>query len=129
MIDGPPPVRLSASDVVNPVGFKCGLVNGKLVCGKKQGGGRKQDEDDDNDDKPHKSKDKIIPKACGKKVNCEGGFVKLAEPNKYGACCEAREGLPPPANTSSQSNTGSDGAKTTPQVPTSSAASSLKRKD
>jgi hypothetical protein len=56
----------------------------------------KKDDDDDDDDKPKKSKGKAIPKTCGKKVNCEAGFVKLEKPNKYGACCEAREGLPPP---------------------------------
>ena len=56
----------------------------------------KNDDDDDDDDKPKKSKDKVIPKTCGKKVNCEAGFVKLEKPNKYGACCEAREGLPSP---------------------------------
>jgi hypothetical protein len=103
-------IPASASSLVAPattwltgdfltVGFKCGMVDGKFVCGKKEGSSKKNDDDDDDDDdddQPKKSKDKVIPKTCGKKVNCEAGFVKLEKPNKYGACCEAREGLPPP---------------------------------
>ena len=52
-------VRLSASNVVHPVDFKCGLVNGKLVCGKK---GSKQQDDDEDD--------------------CDPGYVVLDKPNK-----------------------------------------------
>ena len=92
--------QVSPREVVVPVAFKCEMVEGKLVCGKTSGGkSSDDDDDDDNDDddnKPKKSEDKVIPKTCGKKVNCEAGFVKLEKPNKYGACCEAREGLPPP---------------------------------
>ena len=91
--------QVSAREVVVPVAFKCEMVEGKLVCGKTGGSKSRDDDDDDNDDdydRPKKSKDKEIPKTCGKKVNCEAGFVKLEKPNKYGACCEAREGLPPP---------------------------------
>ena len=86
----------SFAHVIGPVAFKCGMVNGKLVCGNTKGNENRGDDDDDDDDRPKKSKDKVIPKTCGKKVNCEAGFVKLEKPNKYGACCEAREGLPPP---------------------------------
>ena len=92
-------IQVSSGDVVGPVAFKCEMVEGKLVCGKTDGSKSRDDDDDDNDDdddRPKKSKDKVIPKTCGKKVNCEAGFVKLEKPNKYGACCEAREGLPPP---------------------------------
>ncbi len=64
---------------------------------------KKNDDDDDDDDKPKaqkKNKDKNknkeqAGKTCGKKVNCEVGYVRLDKPNKYGACCEPREGLPP----------------------------------
>ena len=94
--------HLFAQGLVLEAAFKCEMVEGKLVCGK-TGGSKSRDDvnddDDDNDndnDEPKKSKDKVIPKTCGKKVNCEAGFVKLEKPNKYGACCEAREGLPPP---------------------------------
>ena len=77
-------------------GLKCELVEGKLVCGKSKTKQQDDDGDDDDDeDKPTKSKDKNIPKNC-KKARCEPGMVVLAKPNKYGACCEAREGLPPP---------------------------------
>ena len=89
--------QVSPREVVVPVAFKCEMVEGKLVCGKTSGGKSRDDDDnDDDDDRPKKSEDKVIPKTCGKKVNCEAGFVKLEKPNKYGACCEAREGLPPP---------------------------------
>ena len=88
-------LSVSFAHVIAPVAFKCGMVNGKLVCGSTKGNESRGDDDDDVDDKPKKSKDKVIPKTCGKKVNCEAGFVKLEKPNKYGACCEAREGLPP----------------------------------
>lgn len=86
-------VKISQRDLVVQVDFKCRKVDGKLVCGSTKG--NKNRDDDDDDDKPKKSKDKVIPKTCGKKVNCEVGYVKLSKPNKYGACCEAREGLPP----------------------------------
>lgn len=89
-----PSALVSGTSVV-PAGFKCDFVGGKLVCGKTQNQGT-SDGDQDNSDRPTKSKDKVIPKTCGKKVNCEAGYVKLEKPNKYGACCEAREGLPPP---------------------------------
>ena len=88
--------HVSPREVAVPVAFKCEMVEGKLVCGKTSGSKSRDDENDDEDDRPKKSKDKVIPKTCGKKVNCEAGFVKLEKPNKYGACCEAREGLPPP---------------------------------
>jgi hypothetical protein len=84
--------QVSPREVVVPVAFKCEMVEGKLVCGK-TGGNKSRDDDgednDDDDDRPKKSKDKVIPKTCGKKVNCEAGYVKLEKPNKYGACCEA----------------------------------------
>lgn len=92
------PTSVATTGDVHVVGFKCGLVNGKLVCGDKQSGGNKQGgskKQSNDDEKPKKAKDKAIPKTCGKKVNCEPGFVRLEKPNKYGACCEAREGLPP----------------------------------
>ena len=87
--------EVAAQDLLIQVDSKCRKVDGDLVCGNKKGN-KNRDDDDGDDDKPKKSKDKGIPKTCGKKVNCEAGFVKLEKPNKYGACCEAREGLPPP---------------------------------
>ena len=84
--------QVSPREVVVPVAFKCEMVEGKLVCGKTGGSKSRDDDDDDNDDdddRPKKSKDKVIPKTCGKKVNCEVGYVKLSKPNAHGACCEA----------------------------------------
>ena len=88
--------QVSPREVVVPVAFKCEMVEGKLVCGSTKGDKNREDDDGEGDDRPKESKDKVIPKTCGEKVNCEAGFVKLEKPNKYGACCEAREGLPPP---------------------------------
>jgi hypothetical protein len=80
----------TGSSLVLEAGFGCKMQQGKLVCGK----GQKKDDDDDDDD-DDKPKAKAIPKKCGK-VRCDPGYVVLEKPNKYGACCEAREGLPPP---------------------------------
>ena len=88
--------QVSPREVVVSAAFKCEMVEGKLVCGKTSGSKSHDENDDDDNDQPKKSKDKVTPKTCGKKVNCEAGFVKLEKPNKYGACCEAREGLPAP---------------------------------
>jgi hypothetical protein len=79
---------VAAHDLLIQVDFNCRKVDGKIVCGSKKGN-KNRDDDDDDDDKPKKSKDKVIPKTCGKKVNCEVGYVKLSKPNQYGACCEA----------------------------------------
>jgi len=85
-----------ASGLLLEAGFGCKMQDGKLVCGNKKGSSKKDDDEADDDDEPKKSKDKVIPKTCGKKVRCDPGFVVLEKPNQYGACCEAREGLPPP---------------------------------
>jgi hypothetical protein len=78
------------SGFVLKAAFECKLQQGKLVCGKTKKNADDDDDDDDNQKpKPAKTKD------C-KKARCEPGFVVLDKPNKYGACCEAREGLPPP---------------------------------
>jgi hypothetical protein len=83
-------VDVAAQDLLIQVDFKCRKVDGQIVCGStKSNKNRDDDDDDDDDDKPKKSKDKVIPKTCGKKVNCEVGYVKLSKPNAHGACCEA----------------------------------------
>jgi hypothetical protein len=75
---------------------QCITVGQKKVCfddGKnKKEDDDEEDEDEDNDDKPKESKKEFT---C-EKARCEPGMVVLDKPNKYGACCEAREGLPPP---------------------------------
>ena len=88
------------STLPTQAGFNCGLINGKLVCGDKKNTKHNDDDDNDqgknNDDNDQKPKGKKTAKDC-KKARCEPGLVVLEKPNKYGACCEAREGLPPPA--------------------------------
>jgi hypothetical protein len=42
-----------------------------------------------------KNKNKDDNKCARKKVSCPAGYVVLDKPNKYGACCEPKEGLPP----------------------------------
>ena len=76
-------------------GFKCGLVNGKLVCGDKKSSG---DADDEDNQKPKAGE---ATKNC-KKARCEPGLVVLEKPNKYGACCEPKEGSPAPAPAEAQ---------------------------
>jgi hypothetical protein len=34
---------------------------------------------------------------CAREHSCPAGYVVLDKPNKYGACCEPKEGLPAPA--------------------------------
>jgi hypothetical protein len=70
---------------------KCITIGEKRVCFE-DGAKKKNDDDDDDDDEP---KSKKATKDC-RKARCEPGLVVLDKPNKYGACCEAREGLPPP---------------------------------
>jgi hypothetical protein len=71
---------------------KCITIDGKRIC-LTEGDKKNNDDDGDNDD--DKPKSKKTAKNC-KKARCEPGLVVLDKPNKYGACCEAREGLPPP---------------------------------
>lgn len=71
-------------------GFKCGLVNGKLVCGDKKTKSGKNDNDDDDDDQP-KNKKKSGNK-CEGDNHCGAGYKDLETPNKYKACCEPNEG-------------------------------------
>jgi hypothetical protein len=75
---------------------KCITIGEKRICledgAKKK---NKNDDDDDDDDNDDNSKPAEATKDC-KKARCEPGLVVLDKPNKYGACCEAREGLPPP---------------------------------
>lgn len=76
--------------VVTSIGLKCGLVNGKLVCGDKGGSNQKSDDADDDHPKKKKKKNKNSERAC------PPGYVVLEEKNKYDAFCEPKEGLPPP---------------------------------
>jgi hypothetical protein len=70
---------------------RCITIGEKRVC-LTEGPKKKNDDGDDDNQNPKPEK---ATKNC-KKARCEPGFVVLAKPNKYGACCEAREGLPPP---------------------------------
>ncbi|MGI8724132.1 MAG: hypothetical protein ACR2J1_01955 [Methyloceanibacter sp.] len=78
------------------VDFKCGLVNGKLVCGKKQGGHNKNDDDDDDDDDRGKGKKKKDAQSelseCtiqepGGGGGCKTGFKRVCEKMKSGKKC------------------------------------------
>ena len=71
-------------------GKKCVTIGEKRVCFE-EGKDKKNDDDDDDDD--HKPKKKAGNK-CEGEISCPAGYVVLDKPNKYGACCEPKEGLP-----------------------------------
>ena len=54
------------------------------------------DHKSDNGDHHHNKKDKDKDKNNAKERSCPVGYVVLDKPNKYGAYCEPKEGLPPP---------------------------------
>jgi hypothetical protein len=68
---------------------KCITIGDKRICFEDDA--KNRDDDDDDDDKPKKKKRGNI---CGGETACPPGYVVLDKPNKYGACCEAKEGLP-----------------------------------
>lgn len=71
-------------------GFKCGLVNGQLICGDKKSKSGKTDDNDEQDDQPkNKKKSGNI---CEGDNHCGAGYTDLETPNKYKACCELNEG-------------------------------------
>ena len=74
-------------------GFKCGLVNGQLVCGDKKKSSSKHNDDDDqgnnNDDDDDNQKPQAKKAKDCKKARCEPGMFVLEKPNIYGACCQA----------------------------------------
>jgi hypothetical protein len=65
-------------------GFECGFSNGKLKCEQTGGNGEAKQDEGMNE--------------SGERA-CPPGYVVLEKANKYGAFCEPREGLPPPAPT------------------------------
>jgi hypothetical protein len=83
------------------IGFKCGLIPGKL-CGDAKASQKKHhdDDDDDHDQEKHGKKDKHDDhgkkdhdgkvKSCAKKVKCKAGEIVLDKPNASGSCCEAK---------------------------------------
>lgn len=72
-------------------GKKCVTIGEKRVCFEE--GKNKKNDDDDDDDDDHKLKKKAGNK-CEGEISCPAGYVVLDKPNKYGACCEPKEGLP-----------------------------------
>jgi hypothetical protein len=86
------PVTVKAEDRIDSgfvlkAGVTCKLQRGKLICA------TTNDDQDDNEDEDNG--DSPAAFSCAK-ARCEPGMVVLEKPNRYGACCEAREGLPPP---------------------------------
>ncbi len=75
------------SGFVLKAGVTCKLQRGKLICA------TTNDDQDDNEDEDNG--DSPAAFSCAK-ARCEPGMVVLEKPNRYGACCEAREGLPAP---------------------------------
>jgi hypothetical protein len=75
---------------------KCITIGDKRIC-LEDFGNKKNDDDDDADDKPKKTGN-----ICEGEVACPPGYVVLDKPNKYGACCEPKEGLPAPKPTEAE---------------------------
>ncbi len=90
-----PAGSMTAAPVV-PSGLKCGVVDGKLVCGQTKGGKK------DKDDEKHKDGDHKKEKKKGKKDSgltectiqgpnsgggCKGGFKRVCEKLKSGKKC------------------------------------------
>jgi hypothetical protein len=70
-------------------GFKCELIDGKLVCGNKKNKSEKNDDDEDDDDKPKAKKES--GNICEGDNHCGAGYTDLETPNKYKSCCEPNE--------------------------------------
>ena len=66
-------------------GKKCITIGDKRIC-------FEDGKDKSNDDADNAKSQKTCAK---KKISCPAGYVVLDKPNKYGACCEPKEGLPP----------------------------------
>ena len=86
------PVTVGAAEGTDPdfvlkAGVTCKLQRGKLFCGTTN--------DDENDNENGNNGDSPAAFSCAR-ARCEPGMVVLEKPNRYGACCEAREGLPTP---------------------------------
>ena len=72
-------------------GKKCISIGDKRICFE-DGKNKKGNADDDNGDgKPQTTGNK-----CQGEIACPPGYVVLDKPNKYGACCEPKEGFCPP---------------------------------
>ena len=93
---GLPPLLNPDSAIVLAAKFECKMVGGKLVCGsdlnKETGGGAGNAGGEKKKKKTDKNQEGNI--CAGKKVSCPAGYVVLDKPNKYGACCEPKEGFP-----------------------------------
>jgi hypothetical protein len=70
---------------------KCISIGGKRVCFEdgKNKKGNAEDDDNNGDGEPQPTGNK-----CQGEVACPSGYVVLDKPNKYGACCEPKEGFP-----------------------------------
>ncbi len=76
---------------------KCIGIGQKRICLDDEDPANNAGDGDDDDEKPKKKKNKgkKTGNICaGKDVSCPAGYVVLDKPNKYGACCEPKEGLP-----------------------------------
>jgi hypothetical protein len=63
---------------------KCITIGDKRICLEDFGGKK-----DDDEDEPKKTGN-----ICEGEIACPPGYVVLDKPNKYGACCEPKEGFP-----------------------------------
>jgi hypothetical protein len=74
---------------------KCITIGDKSICFD-DGKNKKNNDDDEKDDAEKKDQPKKTGNICEGEVACPPGYVVLDKPNKYGACCEPKEGFCPP---------------------------------
>lgn len=106
--------RSGAAGFVEPAGAPCIMIGDKRICLDIEDKGKtpkKQDEQPGEDDvtpggeqggQPENKQDgsaetKKTGNICQGEIACPPGYVVLDKPNKYGACCEPKEGFPAPA--------------------------------
>jgi hypothetical protein len=87
----------SAETLLSMAKQKCVTIGEKRVCFEDGKSKKSNDDDDDDDDDDKPKKKKKTGNICEGKIVCDPGYVVLDKPNKYGACCEPKEGFPTPA--------------------------------
>jgi len=90
--------RESGAALVVPAKAPCITIGDKRICLEVEEGGeapKKKDEQPAEQDGP--AEQKKTGNICEGEIACPPGYVVLDKPNKYGACCEPKEGFPAPA--------------------------------
>jgi hypothetical protein len=87
----------SAETLLSMAKQKCITIGEKRICFEDGRNKKSDDVEEDDEDNDEPKKNKKTGNICEGKIVCDPGYVVLDKPNKYGACCEPREGFPAPA--------------------------------